>query len=678
MSAREGFAARACSEHARALATSLVAAAAIAAAARAEEPPDTIVRDVPPVVVQDVRPENLREDPTAFSSVVDLEAYAGEAKSVEDLLSQVPGVQIRRFGGPGQPSEISIRGSTASQVVVLLDGVRIDSAQTGTVDLSTIPVDLLEKIEVTRGGGGVEQGSGAIGGVVNFVTKRPSAEPRTVLVGSLASFGTGEGSALHARRIGAYELTAAYQAFTTRGDFEFQRPVTRFAGVTIVPDPPTLTRINNEALIQSGLFRLGRDLGEGFHVSLQDSLTHSSRGAPGLDSGAGAFGGQQPFAHQRFTRNVADLSLEGADVAGLGLDVDADLYHRFQRIQFRNPEPTFGPPIDTAQDNQTIGGRLRGEKAFTLVDTEHRTMLGFELFDDRLEATAFANPTRATFDTTMQDEISLFDRIVVLVPGVRIDLTEGFGERAVPRIGALVTPFDWLRLKANFERAYRVPSFDELYYPDEGFLRGNPGLAPEEAWTYDAGAAIELPGSGILDRITIEAAYFDQDIENSIVWVLVSPFTVAPINTGAATARGVEASASVALLRWFEARASYTHLDAFFDSNGAPLTGRSPNELSGRVTVGPPSGLFRIFADALYTDVIPVSESGNTILPARTTYDVGVVVDVVQIPWLGSKLPMRRLLVSFEASNLTDVSVRDAQFFPQPGRVLSVKAEATF
>lgn len=651
---------------------------ALSRAALAEEPPEVPTRDVPPVVVEDVRPEDLPDDPTAFTSVVDLDAYRGEAKSVEDLLSQVPGVQVRRFGGPGQPSEISIRGSTASQVVVLLDGVRLDSAQTGTVDLSTIPVDLLERIEVTRGGGGVQQGTGAIGGVVNFVTRRPEGEPRTVLTGTLASFGTGDGSALHARRLGAWELTGAYQGFTTRGDFEFQRPVTQFGNAIIVPDPPTLTRINNEALIQSGLLRVGRDVGEKVHVSFQDALTYTSRGMPGLDSGGGAFGGQQPFAHQRLTRNLADLKVQAAALTDLAIDVDGNAYHRYQRIHFRNPQPTFGAPIDTAQDNDTVGGRLRGEKRFPLLDTAHRATLSFEGWEDRLQSIPFGDPTRYTLDTSLQDEIALFDRVLLVVPGARLDATEGFGERLVPRIGGLVEPFRWLRLKANFEGAYRVPSFDELYYPDEGFLRGNPGLEPEEAFTFDVGGSVSYAGPWPFDRLTLEAAYFDQDIDDSIVYVLISPFTVAPVNTGPATARGVETSASASLLAWVEARVSYTHLDAYYDANRAPLPGRSPNELSGRVTVGPRSGLFRIFADALYTDVIPVSESGNTILPARTTYDAGIVVDLVQVPFLGAQLPLRRLLVSFEASNLTDVSVRDAQFFPQPGRVLSVKAEATF
>jgi iron complex outermembrane receptor protein len=637
-----------------------------------------LTRDVPPVVVRDLRPEDLPDDPSAFSTVIDLDQYQGEAKTVDDLLSEAVGVQVRRLGGPGQPSEVSIRGSTANQVVILLDGIRLDSAQSGVVDLSTIPANLLQRIEVSRGGGSVQQGTGAIGGVINFVTRRPGAEPRTVVTGELASFGTGIGSALHTGRYGEWELTGAYEGFTTRGDWEFQRPVTRIGNSVVVPDPATLTRINNEAQYQTGLVRVGRDVGEKLHVSLQDDGFFTSRGAPGLDSGGGAFGGQQPDAHQRYTRNVADLSLDGAELSPLAFDATMHLYHRYQRLHFTNPNPTIGPPIDADQTNQTLGGRFDVRRSVSFYGMEHRGSLAFEGYGDRLDAVAFDNPSRTTLDVYAEDDARFFDGVLRVIPGVRYDDTEGFGDRWVPRIGAVVEPWPWLRFKGNLERAYRVPSFDELYYPDEGFLRGNPGLQPEDAVTWDAGAVVAFRGPWPLDRVSFEAAYFDNDIDDSIVYVLISPFTVAPVNTGPARAHGVEASASAGLFQWTVLSVNYTHLDAYFKDSGTPLPGRSPNELSGRVQVGPPSGVVKVFADALYTDVIPVSESGRTLLPARTTYDAGIVVDLVKVPVLGERIPLRSLLLSFIASNFTDVSVRDAQFFPQPGRVLSIKAEATF
>ena len=98
------------------------------------------MRRLPEVVVRDFVPAELPEDPTSFTTVIRVDDHRGEVTSVVELLERVAGVQIRRFGGDGQPAEISIRGSTAAQVVVQLDGVTLNSAQSGGVDLSTIPL----------------------------------------------------------------------------------------------------------------------------------------------------------------------------------------------------------------------------------------------------------------------------------------------------------------------------------------------------------------------------------------------------------------------------------------------------------------------------------------------------------------------------------------------------------
>lgn len=643
----------------------------------APDAPD-ITRRVPAVVVRDLEPEDLPEDPAAFTTVIELDDYAGEARTLEDLLSQTVGVQVRRFGSPGQPAEVSIRGSTSNQVVVLLDGVRLDSALSGTVDLSTLPVDLLERVEVTRGGGSVQQGTGAIGGVVNLVTRRSSSTPRTRLAGELASFGTGEGSAYHARREGPWDLVAAYDGFTARGDFEFQRPVLRFGGATIVPDPPTLTRINNRVESHSGLLRVGRDLGERLHLSLQNDGFFTSRGQPGLDSGVGAFGGQQPDAHQRLVRNLAALSLAGADLTPLGLELDAHLFHRFQRNRFKNPQPTVGAPIDVDQRIQGAGGRFALEKRFDVLGTGHRLSVGFEGSGQWLDDPTFGDPARRTLDLFAQDELALLGRAVRVVPGFRLDATSDFPTRAVPRVGVVLEPWSWLRVKGSWEEAYRVPTFDELFLPDEGFLRGNPGLRPEQATLWDAGVELGFAGPWPFDRLRLEGAWFHNAIDESIVFVLINPFTVAPVNTGPATVDGFELAASASLLGWVSLQGSYTRVDARFDANDVPLPGRARDEVSARLQVGPPSQLVKLFLELQHTGRIPVSETGNTVINARTTYDGGIVVDLVQAPGLGRRLPVRQLLASFVATNFTDVSVRDALFFPQPGRMLFVRLETVF
>ena len=251
-------------------------------ATAAEPDPDEVERITPPVVVRASRLPALPEDPSSFTRVIEVDDYAGENKRIEDLLETTAGVHVRRFGGPGQPSEISIRGSTGAQVVVLLDGVRLNSSQSGTVDLSTIPQELIERIEVSRGGGSVQTGSDAIGGVVNIVTKRVRADPTTSLSAGFGSFGTWQGSLTQTGRLAETELLLGYDGFKTSGDWEFQ-PVSG----DLPEDTGSVERINNRSEHHSGLLKLGRDFGEHVRIELSDSLFHGSEGRPGLDQPTG-------------------------------------------------------------------------------------------------------------------------------------------------------------------------------------------------------------------------------------------------------------------------------------------------------------------------------------------------------------------------------------------------------
>ena len=73
------------------------------------------------------------------------------AKDIPDLLATVEGVFVQKTGGAGSRTEIKIRGGDAEQVLVLVDGQRINPSGTGTADLSTIPLDMVEKIEIHKG-----------------------------------------------------------------------------------------------------------------------------------------------------------------------------------------------------------------------------------------------------------------------------------------------------------------------------------------------------------------------------------------------------------------------------------------------------------------------------------------------------------------------------------------------
>lgn len=660
----------------------LLAALALATPARAEEPvaeptPAPVVeRQVPGVLARGVKPRALPEDPTSFTSVIRIDDYVGEGKTAEQLLSEAVGVQVRRFGGRGQPAEISIRGSTARQVVVLLDGVPLNDARDGAVDLSTIPADLLDRIEISRGGGSVQAGSGAIGGVVNLISRRPGAKPRTRAAVEGGSFDTFQGSLSHARRVDGWELSAGYDGFGTRGDFEFQRVQQRFAGQTITFSPSQLERINNQAESHAGLLRVGRDLNERLHLSLQDAFSYGSRGVPGLDSGSGASGGQREDAHQRETSNLASLTLAAQDVHGA--EGSLRLYDRRLRTRFTDPSSPCRGTIDTENNDGTLGTQLDVAHELALGPTQHRVSLAADVGQDRLTSTELPNRKRLASGYALQDELSLLERRVILAPALRYDLTEGFGGEWLPRIGAVLEPLPWLRIKGNAERSYRAPSFDELFLPNQCFLRGNPTLAPEDAYNFDAGLELAFEHVFFLDEVRLGGAWFRQEIRDSIVFLLVNSSLVSPENTGRATVDGWEMQGSLRMLGWLTLAANATLLDATLDDTGTPLPGRADDEINLRLEIGPPSGLVKLVGTMQRTGEIPVSDTGGTVLPARTVFDASFGIDARQLPWIGPRVPAEKLWLSIVGENLTDRSVRDALFFPQPGRTLTFRAEAWF
>jgi outer membrane cobalamin receptor len=644
----------------------LLAAVPAGGAGPDPDPDRTIVRETPPVVVEAVRPAELPEDPSSFATVIEVEEFAGEFKSVPDLLDETVSVQVRRFGGEGDRSEISIRGSTSSQVVILLDGIRLNTAQSGSVDLSTIPPELIERIEVQRGGGSVQAGSDAIGGVVNIVTKRPSATPQTSATVSGGSWGTWNAAFSRTQRVGDNELVLGYEGFRTDGDWEFQ-PIDRNISGAPVPGPSgSVERINNHSVRHSALGRIGRDLGDHFHLSAGDSFFYGDGGDPGLDAFGGANLGQSATAHRTRWRNVADVKL---DAAGLGGGWDGQLmgFYRYDRSRFVDETPPFGAPTDSDNRNHALGGRLRAEREAEWGASEHLGSLGFEGRRDWLVAKDAPDADRYTLGVWLQDDVRLFESVLRLVPGIRFDYTEGFGGEWMPRIGAVVQPLSWLRFKANYERSYRVPNFDELFF-DEQSLRGNPNLLPEDAWNADLGLELGFERLGPLEAVSLEFAVFRNDIDNSIVFQVVSPSVVQATNTGQALVRGLEVAGSVRVIEWVTLSANYTHLDTEVEATGNPLPGRPRDEANGRIEIGPPSRAYRMTFDVLYTGDIPVTSSGNSVVSARTVYDASLVVDLSWLPVLRPLPSDQELLFSFIGRNLSDQSVRDARSFPQPGR----------
>jgi len=142
--------------------------AALLPPAAAQEP-----KTLEPVVVSATKLEEPQERLDAAVNVItedDLKVHNYE--TVGDALRQIPGVEIQRSGSLGKLTNLRIRGSSTSQVQVLVDGMRVKSPTGGGFDFSDLSIDQIERIEIVRGPQSTIYGADAIGGVVHIITKR--------------------------------------------------------------------------------------------------------------------------------------------------------------------------------------------------------------------------------------------------------------------------------------------------------------------------------------------------------------------------------------------------------------------------------------------------------------------------------------------------------------------------
>ncbi len=624
------------------------------------------------MVVYGVRTGALPPIPGPSSQTLFTDDFVAEHKSLADLLSQTEGISVRRFGAAGDRSEVTIRGSTPSQVVVTLDGVRTNSILTGGLDLSRVCLPLVERVEVTRGAGTLEAGSGAIGGVVNVVT-RDAAEPGTRAAVTVGAFETYEGSLLHSGTAEHFDYSLGYCGFATEGDFEFARPILVIDGVESRFEPDRAKRINNDREQHAGTLALSAQLWGGL-LRFSDYAAYSSGGEPGVDSSNGVSAGQATAARSRDLSNLAQLRWQRSDAEAYFDDIDLMIYHRHESSSYRDPLNQLQGPIDLDTRLSTPGMQLSFRHRSALLAQSNRVDLRIEAAHDVLRASNQPGRDRPRVGAALRETLKLFSERLQLSAGARLDWTDGFAAELLPSAGLVFQPLPWIRARAHVERAYRAPNFDELFHPDEGFIRGNPDLDPEDAWNFDVGGELAFAKVGPFSNLTLRASWFRREIDESIVFVLINARTIQPINTGAASSDGYELAASLDLTRYARLLLNYTETDSRLDTNGSRLPGQANREAFAKLRVGP-EDFWKLVVEAQYVGEILVSLGDTRSLPDRMLWNASAALDLAQLPALDLDRWAGEFWIFVKGDNLSDEAVRDTLSFPQPGRRFSSGVE---
>lgn len=629
-------------------------------------------------------------DPTAFATVIDTTQAPAHVETLADALSDTVGVQVRRFGGLGDFSTVSIRGSAAGQVQVYLDGVPLARAQNEVVNLSDLPLDAIDHIEVYRGTTPLAFAQSGPGGVVNVVTRRPGAEPLTAASVSGGSFGTRRADVARAATVGAFDYLAFAHYLGSEGDFRF----TNDLGTTVnTADDRTERRVNN-AFDQTGLTaRVGWRPSPALTLGLTTDTFWKDEGVPGAGSV------QARDTSLETLRQLVHLDGRVVPTTGVPITLDTNAWALHQQQTFADPKGELGLLRTDTEDRTTAAGGqllLRGalgahQAPGLLLAASHER---FAERDDLRVGAAAPDRTRVRGTVAGEDEIVLLGERLALVPGLRWEVyRDDFpGDPSQPAVlqaggtttrdffsphgGVRVEALHGLTLLANVGRYAREPNLDELF-GNRGVVVGNPNLVPETAWNRDVGArATPPPVVPWLDRVALEYAYFDNAIDDLIVLVQNSQRIVRPENVTSAHVRGHEVAVRGRIAEHLDVVANYTHQDARDDGDvsflrGKRLPGRPADEAYVKLELGwsPASPL-------------PLGKWAARLPAGRLSYDVNLIADdfldranvrrvdsrALHGVGLEVALPLPGVRLALEAKNVGDDRTRDALGFPLPGR----------
>jgi iron complex outermembrane receptor protein len=537
----------------------LVATVVLAALpAVAEDTREKDELDVEVIEIRAPRKPEVSDLPSALVTVVETEDLGPGMVTTSMLARSAPATRIRELGGPGQLVTMGLRGAASHQILVQIDGVPIPDPTGMGVDLSALPADFIERMEVLRGAASIQAGSGALGGVVNLVTRSERAGGYFGRL-SAGSYGTWKGSVGTAFEAGKSRFLLVASGLSTAGDFPF--PWNNGTPYNPYDDRLGIRR-NNDVLRGGWLLKSSTRLGGGLDIHLTHQMVALERGAAGLlgfTAEAARDSAWSGLIDLRGRVPLGNASLE----AGINLLMDGR--------HFRDPLGELtGVSIDSRQEGKFLEAFTAG--LFPLGET-HLIRSRLSLRSCGIRAAAFGDPERTELDASVGAELAFFSDRLKILPGIWGGYFTDAGLQWAPAVGALVSAADSIFIRANLARAFRVPNFNELFQ-NAGYAVGNTDLDPEYVWTADLGVECTRWQGW---RLTLAGFY--SHYRDLIVFELISNFRYMPMNVGAAEIYGLEFEIGGQPIEGLEIFGHYTLL-LTADRSGQP--NREGNDLPGR------------------------------------------------------------------------------------------------
>ena len=589
-----------------------------------------------PAAVSEPLPSSpVVRDPSATLTTRDATEARAEAKDASELISTTAGAVVQDSGGAGQRKTLSLRGAAPNAVLVLLDGVPL-AGPGAAMDLSRIPTSALERIEVLRGGGSARYGPGAMGGVVNLVTRTPGGGTRLFADVTQGSFVTTQLSAGGSTPLFGGDGLVLLHGLRSEGTYDFT-----YDALPSLPGNAltTLTRTNNGSLQGGGLLRFRKRIGS-TQLDLLGEGSGETRGLAGPVQNPSATA-QQTTGRGTFSARTNTAFEAGGTLSTLG----------WARLDDTTLHGTFFGAGTYHQTESSLGVEAVYSRLFA---SRHGVSALLSGGGDWLAVPGGNSPSWGRFAAMLGDEVLFFDGALTLNGSARVDVAGRFVVFS-PKLGVVAELPKGFSVRANAGQASRPPAFTELYVM-QGTMLPNPDLRPERALTGDVGVGWKN------EVARLSATGFLSLYEDLISYEYYPPNLARPYNFQAARVAGLEVEGAVTPWRWLEASASYTFLDTQNQKDDPryylkALPFRPAHRLHARVSGGP--DWLKGRAEVLFQSAQFTNRTETLSLPARAFVNVGLTARPFKEPLV---------TLSVELKNLLDVQTQDLDGYPLPPR----------
>lgn len=580
-------------------------------------------------------------------------------ENIGDALQTITGVYI------GSTGEIGLRDVSSSKVVVILDGQRLNTAGGSGVNISSMPIDNVETIELLRGGRSAQYGADAVGGVIVITSKKGGSggdQAKKTFFGtkiSLGSYGKFMFNLNNSLSLGKFSSFVSYQHDQSVDNFSYE-----YLGYGSYNFP--LDTVKNNHKSSNNIFvKMDYILNEKQNLSASFNHYGSESGTPGMILQ------QTPNAVLAFSNQSYNLTYNNSDIFA-GFSLKGQAYFLDNETKFNDPDDMNSAPSD--HDNYALGLELT--QTGSLLNDLLMLNYGYSYRNDRIQSTSVGSKIRNTHSgfgaVTGGIDLDFFISRIEASLAARFDAPSDFANAFSPRLSISMShnsgDFN-ANLKTHITRSYKAPSFNDLYWPQDAFAVGNPDLLPEYGFNYDIGLSTGYK------TFNFSANFFSNDVTNLIVWqqdpAINNLWT--PKNVSKTSTKGIETSISGTIWKIWNLNMEYTFMRALDvgpdpSRNGKLLTYKPQNkiDISSSLKFSSLEWNFNFhLIDFRYTN------PANTMwLPAMSTFDTNIAYRF--------KIAMVSMNAVAEMTNIFDAPIMLTTGTAAPGRLVKFTLGANF